>query len=356
MLEPTCELIALLRPRAYLIGNVPGLQDSTSWHAVQEHIGGLARHGYCVADYAQLDAADYGVPQHRVRPFWFGHLAGPCIRWPAPTHGAPTTELAIPGCGLKPWVTCRDALSHLPLKDLGRPVRMIIRPPRLGGGKNGGDESRCSSPDGVAKTVVAGEARKGGQILITQTGNHRPTTPDEPAKTLTKNTHSDGCLLHFAEGHPPAQPSAPAPTIRGGGDGHSAPYVVLTANDKHPINEPDSPSMTVTCKGDGRGAQGAAALSWPWDRPATTIVGDERLSAPGRHGPAVSNSQHGHNAVVLSEKDAAILQGFPEDWVFSGKTKKARWAQIGMAMPPGLAEPVARAVVAQMAATGEVAA
>src|SRR5437588_491948 len=27
MLEPTCELIRLLKPQAYLIGNIPGLQD-----------------------------------------------------------------------------------------------------------------------------------------------------------------------------------------------------------------------------------------------------------------------------------------------------------------------------------------
>jgi site-specific DNA-cytosine methylase len=49
-------------------------------------------------------------------------------------------------------------------------------------------------------------------------------------------------------------------------------------------------------------------------------------------------------AIKLSEKAAAILQGFPEGWTFCGKTKESRWSQIGMAMPPGLAEPVARAI------------
>lgn len=51
--------------------------------------------------------------------------------------------------------------------------------------------------------------------------------------------------------------------------------------------------------------------------------------------------------VLLSERAAAILQGFPESWVFVGRTKKARWSQIGQAMPPALAEAVARAVVEQ---------
>ena len=53
------------------------------------------------------------------------------------------------------------------------------------------------------------------------------------------------------------------------------------------------------------------------------------------------------DAVLLSERAAAILQGFPESWVFCGNTKTARWAQIGQAMPPALAEAVARAIVEQ---------
>jgi len=52
------------------------------------------------------------------------------------------------------------------------------------------------------------------------------------------------------------------------------------------------------------------------------------------------------NAVILSEKAAAILQGFPPRWKFAGKTKKARWSQIGMAMPPPLARAVATSIVA----------
>lgn len=321
-LRVTADLIELLRPTAYLIGNVPGLQDSTSWHVVQDVIGGLAKHGYCVADYVSLDAADYGVPQHRIRPFWFGHLTGPCIRWPAPTHGAPTDQLAIGSHGLKPWVTCRDALSHVPLAELGRPVRMTIRPTGQDGRKNDGDVSRCSSADKPASTVVSKDTRKGGAILVRDSNNTRkanPSTPDAPAMTITRNDMGEGATL-------------------------------LTQHAKHPVNRGSIPSYAVTTKGDGRGAQGACALEWPWDRPATTIRGDERLGAAGHHDPKIPNSQHGPNAIILSERAAAILQGFPEDWVFSGDTKKARWSQLGQAMPPPLAEAVARAVVDQMRA------
>lgn len=90
---------------------------------------------------------------------------------------------------------------------------------------------------------------------------------------------------------------------------------------------------------------GKKALSWPWDRPATVVHSDPG-APPGHHAKSYmsDNRGHGPNAVKLSEKAAAILQGFPEGWLFSGETKKARWAQIGMAMPPPLAAAVAESI------------
>lgn len=314
MLEETCELIGILRPRAFLIGNVPGLQDSTSWHIVQRVIGGLGRHGYCVADYAQLDAADYGVPQRRIRPFWFGHLTGPCLVWPAPTHAAPTATAALPGLALQPWVTCRQALAHLPPEEMGRPVRLRWKP----------------------------------------TDDHRPSAVDEPAKTLTRNTHSDGSLLVNGR-HQPAEPNAPAPTVAAKARSHGA--HVLRA--EWPWDRP----ATTICRDDripppGHHDSGSylSAKEWPWDRPSTVVcAGLDRLAPPDRSG-SHGDQQSGHpNAIVLSERAAAILQGFPEGWLFSGKTKRARWSQIGQAMPPALAAAVARSIARQMQAAGEAA-
>lgn len=339
LLADTCELIALLRPRAYLIGNVPGLDDQPNWHVVQDHVGGLRAHGYCVADYAALDAAAYGVPQHRIRPFWFGHLDGPCLRWPAPTHGK-SAGPTLPGMALKPYVTCRDALQHLPLEQLGRPVHLRMRSSRDGAGA---DETRLSSTDAPAKVVVSKDTRKGGQIL---------SAP--------------------RSGHPAASPDAPSPTVRSGGDGHSAPNLVL--NVRHPPSPIDEPAYTIAardrCQGATTlavrepdpnrppaapddvhraitGARDQALLAWPWDRPST-------LPPPGHKDENWQTKDGGRarstpNAIVLSEQAAAILQGFPPGWLFAGATKKVRWSQIGQAMPPGLAEAVARAVAEQMA-------
>lgn len=310
MLRETVQLIQALRPASYLIGNVPGLDDSTNWPIVQSVIGGLTAWGYCVADFRALDAADYGVPQHRVRPFWFGHRFGPCIRWPEPTHGAPSRVLPLPGVpALRPHVTVRDALGHLPAEDLGKPIRLRWR--------ECNSKQHGSVQDRPAR-VVGTSNLSDGNVLLTGP-HHRPSTADRPARTLTRNTHSDGALL---------------------------------VNDKHPINRADEPSFTISTKGDGRGAQGACVVAWPWDRPATTVTTTDRIGPPCHHeGSYLSGPQ----AIKLSERAAMILQGFPDGWHIAGKTKEARWDQIGMAMPPPLAEAVARSIVARDARGSEAA-
>lgn len=211
VLEETVELIRLLRPACYLIGNIPGLQDAPHWPVVQRTIGSLAHEGYCVRDFAVLDAADYGVPQRRERPFWFGHLRGPCLRWPAPTHCDPARAAhALPGLELKPWVTCREALQHLPLQELGRPVRMKLRPAkraeRRGDLKHGSDVGRCSTPDAVASTLTTKDTAKGGQILVTEPRSPNGgdasmcSTPDRPAATVVAHqTAKGGQILAIGE-------------------------------------------------------------------------------------------------------------------------------------------------------------
>lgn len=350
MLEVTVELVRLLRPRAYLIANVPGLDDGPNWPVVQRTIGSLASDGYCVVDFVRLDAADYGVPQHRVRPFWYGHRGGPCIEWPSKTHGPPGAGATLPGITQPPtpWVTCREALGHLSPKDLGKPVRLRWRgckgrqiasapdePARVVGTSNLSDGNVLASPEAAfrkthrpghkprashidepAHVLTTRDSSGDGATLLLEGPNHRPSRLNAPARALTRNTHGDGALL---------------------------------VNEKHPINRPDEPSFTVTAKGDCRGAQGACVLEWPWDRPSTTVTARDGLAEPGHH---VASNMSTANAIKLSERAVAILQGFPEQWVFAGKTKRARWSQIGQAMPPPLAEAVGRSIAAALRRTG----
>ena len=279
MLSVTVELVRALRPRAYLIANVPGLDDGPNLPIVQRTIGSLAAAGYCAGDFARLDAADFGVPQHRIRPFWFGHLEGPCLAWPARTHGSPAECAAttLPGLErLLPWVTCRAALGHLPPDELGKPLR-----------------------------------------LQWKTSSHPPSRLDEPGNVV-----------------PSSQP----------GNGGA----VLVTGIDHPVS-PDADGLARTIRATDGGTPDKI-MTWPWERPSTVVASGDVIAPFGRSGQKGEHQRGNPNAIKLSEKAAAILQGFPEGWVFCGKTKAERWSQIGMAMPPPLAEVVARAVAAQMLA------
>ena len=242
----TRDLILAWRPQAYLIGNVPGLDDNGNLPVLRELFAPLSKAGYCVVDFVRLDAADYGVPQNRIRPFWFGHRGGPCITWPAPTHCDPALlePVLFAAAQRLPWVTCREALGHLPEEEIGELV-----------------------------------------------------------------TH-------------------------------------LRMNGKHPPCEGSRPARTQTAREAG-GHAGAQLLAWPWDRPATTVTLESRIGAPGHH---KRSGQFGTGSVrKLSERARAILQGFPDGWEFVGRTQKSRAGQIGMAMPPALAQAVATSIRAWFA-------
>jgi site-specific DNA-cytosine methylase len=310
MLDVTVSLVREIAPRAFLIANVPGLDDGPNWPIVQSTIGSLTRDGYCI-DFARLDAADYGVPQHRVRPFWYGHREGPCIQWPARTHAHPDAcGATLPGIisAFRPWVTCRQALGHLSPEDLGAPVRLRWR-----GGPKTSHAPRALHVDGPAHVVTSKDTAGDGNILFAGP-NHRPSRADAPSATVTARDRG----------------------LQGAG--------ALLVHDRHPVSDHDAPARTITA-GDGGGSKGARTMTWPWDRPSTTVcAGIDKIAAANEHAGHL-----GPNAIKLSEKAAAILQGFPEGWTFAGETKRARWSQIGQAMPPPLAEAVGRSIVAQMA-------
>ena len=106
-----CRIADEARARALLIENVRGLtttRDETGTTALRYLLQQLAARGWHTA-HQILDAADYGVPQHRDRVFIVGfrdERALRAFRWPAPTH-APRGNLL----GLPPYVSVREALG-----------------------------------------------------------------------------------------------------------------------------------------------------------------------------------------------------------------------------------------------------
>ena len=104
-------LLGALRPAGFLFENVYGItgaEQGKAWQAIQ---GAFQAAGYRIAARI-LDAADYGVPQHRERMFIVGTREGG-FRFPAPTHG-PDASDPLPHFG------AAEAVLGAPLSDKER--------------------------------------------------------------------------------------------------------------------------------------------------------------------------------------------------------------------------------------------
>ena len=98
-----------LRPRAFLMENVPGLAHRHNYPLMRGIFDAFQSLGYrCAADV--LLAADYGVPQLRYRFFLIGTLEPVELSFPTPTHEADVRS----GLFRKPYVTVREAIGDLP--------------------------------------------------------------------------------------------------------------------------------------------------------------------------------------------------------------------------------------------------
>lgn len=297
----TVDVLDQVRPHWFIGENVPGLTH---------HRGGC--NGRCVDDCARLyleqtilrqlgerfawvgwsvlDAARFGVAQNRERLFL---VAGPRpIEWPRETH-APPEELRTVGLfgdGRKPWRTVREALS-LSLSLIGQRTPETAR------------------------------------------GNNKWRSPDAPAPTIPAQAD---CLSARIEDpkHPHVRPESPAPALRSGVAGHSAPPMWL--------NQTIGSSQTSGRKG------GRVPCESPIDAPAPTVTTCEvkGTRGEGQHGGpdrASDAAWLGAGIRRLTTSECAILQDYPESHPWRG-TKTSIYAQIGNSVCRTVAKALCEAV------------
>jgi site-specific DNA-cytosine methylase len=174
--------------------------------------------------------------------------------------------------------------------------------------------------------------------------------------------------------HPDAHPNEPAPTIRSGGDGHSAPPMWLRTECLGAVAWPDTdPAPTLSGKantyvhpkdpGERRaGDKVGRAASEPerLDAPAPTVTAQE-VKGTRAHGaePTFNGGPDRASDALwlatgrrrLTPAECAALQTFPPDYPWQG-TQTAIYRQIGNAVPPLMAEQLGRALVATVARRG----
>jgi DNA (cytosine-5)-methyltransferase 1 len=106
-------LISELKPNAFVFENVEGFLTASDGHYVFALLRPLIACGYWI-QFRKINAANYGVPQHRKRVIIIGGLMWEPT-FPSATHsayGAPGAKLA--GRSLPPTPTLDQALSSLP--------------------------------------------------------------------------------------------------------------------------------------------------------------------------------------------------------------------------------------------------
>lgn len=108
-------VVALTKPKYFLAENVRGILSLEGGSAIKRIVKDFSRAGYRV-NYKLFNAADFGVPQTRMRVIIAGtrsDLSEGCdFEFPSPTHSKE------PKAGLRRWVTVQEALENVPDPDL----------------------------------------------------------------------------------------------------------------------------------------------------------------------------------------------------------------------------------------------
>lgn len=257
------DAVRTLRPKAFVIENVPEFQRSAQF-AELLHLLATDTNlvGYTVG-YGVLNAADYGVPQRRrrgilvaVRDYSGETVTDPVtgeerLPWPPPpTHG-PDAEPP------KPYVTARDAIGELPARTKGTD-------PYIAGDTQHLHFGRRPRPESIERM----KAIPPGGNRFDLMKNRPDITPD--------------CWMN-------------------------------------------KPTGTTDVMGRVR-----------WDEPSATIRTEFFKPEKGRYLHPTANR-------VISHREAARLQSFPDSYVFEG-TKIQIARQIGNAVPPLLGKALAEYV------------
>jgi DNA (cytosine-5)-methyltransferase 1 len=109
-------VIALTKPKAFLLENVPGFAARGHSGGLDRVLRGIARINNAIGSrykvhWAKLNAADYGVPQIRERVFLVAAEDGRDFVFPSPTHRSGSS--ADDNTGLPQYATCWDAIGDV---------------------------------------------------------------------------------------------------------------------------------------------------------------------------------------------------------------------------------------------------
>lgn len=194
------ELLRVVRekkPAFFLAENVKGILSMGNGSVLRMILNDFTQIGYRV-QYQVLNAADYGVPQKRLRVLFLGTRQDidTDIMYPEPSHYDPIKQPRLIEDNKKSWVSIGDALAQIPEpEDAPHILNHTYSKYKLR--FNGYMGHRRIDPDKPAPTVTGRGDNKGGVVVLHHPNNHRrmsvrelATTQSFPMEYLFEGTQS----------------------------------------------------------------------------------------------------------------------------------------------------------------------
>jgi DNA (cytosine-5)-methyltransferase 1 len=292
------------KPKYFVAENVAGILNLGKGAVIQKIIKDFKSLGYKV-DYKLLNAADYGVPQSRKRVFIIGNRLGLENPYPKQTHQIPSTKKTLFDDMLEKQITAKEAIGFLAKVSLTN--KIIYSNNRV-------------IHNHVGDTNVHDEfwARK------------YPIHQFDICDYLKKWRKKAGISTNKVDQH--------------FGYAHTAGHWFRKDNNSGSIPNPD----------DWKGLKKLLGFDNKYDKQVTTLVKKKiqfeqslritNWDTPSDTLTATSPEIHVNLKRRLSVRECAIIQTFPDDFVFEGATFRSMHKQIGNAVPVLLAEKVAKGI------------
>ena len=297
-------VIRVKKPKYFVAENVSGILTLGKGAVIQKIIKDFKSIGYKV-DYKLLNAADYGVPQARRRVFIIGNRLDLDNPYPKQSHQTPSTKKTLFSDLHEKHITTKDAIGFLSKAPLTNKV--------------------FYSKNRVIHNHV-GDTNVHDEFW----GRKYPVDQFDICDYLKKWRKKAGISTKKVDEH--------------FGYAHTAGHWFRKDNNSGSIPNPD----------DWRGLKKLLGFDNKYDKQVTTLVKKKiqfeqslRISnwnTPSDTLTATSPEIHVNLKRRLSVRECAILQTFPDDFVFEGATFRSMHKQIGNAVPVLLAEKVAKEI------------
>ena len=298
-------VIRAKKPKYFVAENVEGILTLGKGAVIQKILKDFKSIGYKV-NYKLLNAADYGVPQARKRVFIIGNRLGLENPYPTQTHQTPTKRKDILfDSQLENYVTTKEAIGFL--------SKVLI----------------------TNKTIYVKNRTINNHMAHTNVhdefwGRKYDVNQFHICDYLKKWRKKAGISTKKVDEH--------------FGYAHTAGHWFRKDNNSGSIPNPD----------DWTGLKKLLGFDNKYDKQVTTIVKKKikfeqslritNWDRPSDTLTATNPEIHVNLKRRLSVRECAILQTFPDDFIFEGTTFRSMHKQIGNAVPVLLAEKIAKKI------------